>query len=194
MGEQKDLNEINQLEILKEYINEDYKTVLEYEGVFSKPKIYEFAVMLNKLTMEYPAIQKKMFYVFIELAQNVSMYSDLKGEISNGKNTGKGAVIVGYTDKEYFFIIGNVVNNKALQVLIKKCEIINSLDKESLRLFKRQQRNLIPGTSGGAHIGLIMVALTTRKKLDIKIKPLGNDYSFFMIKVAISKSDTPENF
>ncbi len=178
---------IDQLELLRQELPEDGQVEYEYEGVFTKEVIHEFTQKIMKLTNGDFQAQKKFFYVFIELAQNVSRYSDWRS-MTDGKNSlGIGAVIFGQTKDSYYFLIGNVVENSALKVLIRKCEIINSLDRESLRLFKRQQRNLIVGTNQGAHIGLIMVVLTTRKKLDIRIKPIDEMHSFFILRVFIEK-------
>ena len=57
----------------------------------------------------------------------------------------------------------------------------------SLREFKIYQRNLIPGTNGGAHIGLIMVSLTTRKKIDLDTYLIKMKDNFFSINVKMSK-------
>ncbi len=175
--------DIKQTVFLEEQIPANSKILYQYEGVFSKEMIKEFLHQITLYTKNYPRSHKKIYYVFIELAQNVKKYSAWKED-----NTGVGAFLLGETDNEFYFLIGNVVENGALQVLLKKCEIINSLDRESLRLFKRQQRNLIPGTNRGAHIGLIMVALTTKKPLDIRLKQLDADYSYFILNVTIEKA------
>ncbi len=178
---------INQLELLISQVPENVRILKTFEGVFTKEKIHELTGYISQITKGDVQAYKKFFYVFIELAQNVSNYSDWRKE--DGKNSvGIGSIVIGEANDSYFMAIGNIINNKDLQVLIKKCDIINSLDRESLRLFKRQQRNLIPGTNQNAHIGLIMVALTTRRKLDITIKTVDDQYSFFILKAFIPKS------
>ncbi len=174
--------DINQLELLKEEMPAKAKVLFQYQGVFSKEKIKDFLTEISNHTSSWPSAHKKLYYILIELAQNVSKYSNWREE-----DQGVGSFILGETEKEFFFLMGNVISNKALQVLLKKCDIINSLDRESLRLFKRQQRNLIPGTNRGAHIGLIMVALTTKKPLDIRIKQINSDFSYFILNVGVEK-------
>ena len=180
--------DIDQLEILKTGLPDDVEQMYQYEGAFTKEKIRDLTLQINRLTKGDQQAYRKFFYVFIELAQNVANYSDWKVRVNDKEDAGVGALIFGSTKENYFMLIGNVVNNDDLKVLIRKCEIINSLDRESLRLFKRQQRNLIPGTNQNAHIGLIMVALTTRKKLDITIKPIDDKYSFFFLRILIPKN------
>ncbi len=180
--------DIDQLSIIKQLLPKNTKILLEYEGAFSKEIIRLFSQKIAEFIKTNSQVYKKFFYVFIELAQNVKEYSDWRTTDQDGKDYGIGALVIGELDDQYILYIGNVVNNKDLEVLKKKCEIINSLDRESLRLFKRQQRNLIPGTNQNAHIGLIMVALTTRKKLDIEIIPIDQHFSFFILKISIQKN------
>ncbi len=180
--------DIDQLSIIKQIVPKNTKILLEYEGPFSKEIIRLFSQKISEFVKNNSQVYKKFFYVFIELAQNVKEYSDWRAIGDDGKDYGIGALVIGELDDQYILYIGNVVNNKDLEVLKKKCEIINSLDRESLRLFKRQQRNLIPGTNQNAHIGLIMVALTTRKKLDIEIKPVDQNNSFFILKISVQKN------
>ncbi|RLD77713.1 MAG: hypothetical protein DRJ10_11465, partial [Bacteroidetes bacterium] len=80
-----------------------------------------------------------------------------------------------------------LVQNDDIVSIIEKSEIINSLDREELREYKRQQRKLPPGKRGGAHIGLIQVALTSANPLDIEVNPVDDDHSFFSIAVKIDK-------
>ncbi len=175
--------DIDQLNMLKEELPASCEILYQYQGIFSKEKIKEFLNKISENAEGFLTAQKKLYYVLIELAQNVNKYSNWREN-----NDGVGSFILGKTETNFFFLMGNIISNQALQVLLKKCDIINSLDRESLRLFKRQQRNLIPGTNRGAHIGLIMIALTTKKPLDIRIKQIDSDYSYFIINVEIEKT------
>jgi len=172
---------------LEEQIKKDQKIIENYSGIFDQEIVKKYVFQLSKLSKGFIITQRRLFYVFVELGQNVGYYSDEKDE-TLGK--GKGNLIIYESDNQIGFIIGNVINNEAKNVLLKKCKIINSLDRDSLREFKRFQRNLIPGTNGGAHIGLIMVALTTRKNIDVNVLEIDDKYSFFSINVSVEKKTT----
>jgi hypothetical protein len=178
----------NFLEILKKKLNENDKIIAEYEGIFNQEIVKKYASIINKTAKNYPKLQRQLFYVFVELAQNVGFYSDIRQNNYN-KNTGIGSLLIYENINEIGFLIGNPINTKAYEVLERKCKIINSMDRESLRELKRYQRNLIPGTNGGAHIGLIMVALTTKNKLEIDKTKINNNLNFFYLKVKISKDN-----
>jgi len=176
------------IEILEEEIKPENKILYKYSGIFSQDIIKEYANKLSKLSACNKKTKRRLFYVFVELGQNIGFYSEQR-EYFDNKSIGIGNVIIYENNDEYGFLIGNFINKKALDVLEKKCKIINSLDRNSLREFKIYQRNLIPGTNGGAHIGLIMVALTTRKKIELKTYSLNDNEYYFSINVKVSKKD-----
>jgi len=177
--------EIN--EKLEQIVRENRSQIItQYQGIFDQNVVRDNASLLNKTLKKYVITQRRMFYVFVELGQNIGYYSDERAE-KNEKNTGVGSLIIYENNENVGFILCNKINNKALSVLERKCRIINTMDREELREYKRHQRNLIPGTNGGAHIGLIMVALTTRKKLDVKTIPIDDDFSYFVINVKMKK-------
>ena len=134
-----------------------------------------------------PQASKKVFKVFIELAQNIAQYSAEKNIIGDYIGAGVGSlVIVEYPD--YFQIVtGNVIKNENLGPVIDKCELINTLDKEGLRKLKRKQLKQNDATRSGADIGLIQLAITSDNPLDIEVRPIDKKFSFFTIRVKINR-------
>ncbi len=174
--------------ILKSFLGNKVVVIDKYFGAFDRDIIVKNLIpKLNTITKKYFIAQRKLTYVFIELAQNVGFYSDEKKEVNN-KNIGAGGLLFFETPETLGFIIGNLINNKAFEVLKHKTQIINNMSREELRKLKRQQRNLIPGTNGNAHIGLIMVALTVKQPLDIFYKKINDNFNFFAIKVEVNKN------
>lgn len=174
------------IDYLRSLLHKECKVVDTYGGVFNQKIVKKFATRLSRLSSKFLVTQRRIFYVFVELAQNVGFYAEEK-VVEGKKEIGLGELVIYETDKTIGFIVGNTINNSALNVLRRKWKIINSMDRISLREFKRHQRNLIPGTNGGAHIGLIMVALTTRDGLNINILEIDKEKSFLTINVQIEK-------
>ena len=134
--------------------------------------------------------KNKIFKVFMELAQNVWLYSAESCKLENGKSLGMGTLVVGEYGDYYTFVTGNVVHNTDIVPVIEKCETINSLDRDSLREYRREQRRLAnEGKPNSGNIGLIQVALTAESPLDIELTPVNDDESFFSIAVKISKDN-----
>jgi len=102
-------------------------------------------------------------------------------------DAGIGTLVIGEFDDHYSFIAGNAVRAEDVVEIIEKSEIINSLDRNGLREYKRKQRKLPQGSKGSAHIGLIQVALTAASPLDIEVTPIDEKHSFFTVSVNVEK-------
>ena len=128
-----------------------------------------------------------MFKVFFELAENISNYSAEKIFFSKTKQIGTGTLIIRETNDNFILVTGNPVNNENIIPILDKCEYINTLDRESLREYKRKERSRPQGVKGNAHIGLIQIALTSTNPLDVEVTPIDEEYSYFSIIVKIDK-------
>lgn len=134
--------------------------------------------------------RSKIFKIFMELAQNVWLYSAESCTSLSGRRLGMGTLVIGEFGDSYTFVTGNVVRNTDIEPVIEKCEIINSLDRDSLREYRREQRRLAKDgkNKNSGNIGLIQVALTAESPLDIELTPVSDEESFFSIAVKIKKS------
>ena len=180
MGTKKKLN-------LFEYHNMfDEDILISYKGPFDEHILSVVGNYLRLLLPQEEQTSKKIFSIFMELAQNISYYSNNTDRIGTTKS-GVGTLVISESKDHFNFMTGNVVRNADVIPVLEKCEVINSLDREGLRKYKREQRNLPAGLHGGAHIGLIQVALTSSNPLDIEVTPISNETSFFSICVKIDK-------
>ena len=160
---------------------------LSYKGPIDDQILQAIGIYIESLLKKTPKAGKKVFKIFIELAQNISYYSAETSILLNKKEIGTGMVLISETDSHYTFMTGNLVKDIDIESIMDKSEIINSLDREELRQYKRDQRKLPPGQKGGAHIGLIQVALTSSNPLDIEVNPVDDEHSFFSIAVKVNK-------
>jgi hypothetical protein len=161
--------------------------LISFSGPFDSDIIKSFAEKLKLFTTEDQQAGRKLFFTFIELSQNVAFYSNEKSRISEKKNSGAGSLLIGENRNEYFFVTGNVIFLNSKITLERKIKIINSLDKDELRKYKKEQRNLLPGSNGNAHIGLIMTALTTKRQIQYDFQPIDRNRFYFSIYVNIEK-------
>ncbi|NJO00717.1 MAG: hypothetical protein HC880_02635 [Bacteroidia bacterium] len=163
--------------------------VLSYKGPITDILLAEFSRDIRKELNRDPKNGKKVFSIFMELAQNVLFYSK---EVNHFGNKDKvGTLVMIQTENQYKLITGNLVYKQDVPKLEQKCEIINSLDREALREYKRKLRSDPSGEeSKGAGIGLVQVALTSGNQLEIKTKELEGDYAFYVIFVSVSKDDS----
>ena len=158
---------------------------LSYKGPFESSVLSVIGNYIVDIIGKKSEASQKLFKIFIELAENISQYSEEKNMLDS--RTGIGILIIREHDKHYSFHTGNKVLKKEVIPILEKAEIINSLDREGLREFKRKQRNLPRGERGNANVGLIQIALTSNNPLGIKSTDIDDDYAFLAIKVKIDK-------
>ncbi len=167
--------------------------ILSYKGPLTDVLLAEFSRDIRlKLQQESPKIGKKVFAIFMELAQNVLYYSK---EVNHFGNQDKvGTLVIVQTEDSFKLITGNLVYKDAVTRLVEKYNTINALDREALREYKRKLRNDPQGEeSKGAGIGLVQVALTAGGPLEVKIKELpGGEFAFYALFVSVPKHSTEE--
>ena len=131
---------------------------------------------------------KRFFKIFIELAQNISLYSAEKKPTKKDSSAfGEGSLIISEYDDYFLFSAGNVVYSETAELLTSKCKKINDLDRMGQRKLKGELRYK-PHEKGGGNIGLVQVALASRHKLGFRIIPIEDtDKSFYIISVRIDK-------
>ncbi|HAI76159.1 MAG TPA: hypothetical protein DCM08_07905 [Microscillaceae bacterium] len=166
--------------------------LLSYKGPLTDVLLAEFSRDIRTKLQSNRKVGKKVFAIFMELAQNVLYYSK---EVNYFGNKDKvGTLVITQSDKYFTLITGNLVYKSSVPLLIEKCEIVNSLDREALREYKRTLRNApSEEESRGAGIGLVQVALTSDNRIEMKIKELQGDYAFFVISVNVEKNAADDN-
>ncbi|NJO03938.1 MAG: hypothetical protein HC880_21705 [Bacteroidia bacterium] len=164
------------------------QVILSYKGPLSDVLLSELSRDIRtKLHREDSSTGKKVFAVFMELAQNVLFYSKEENVFGGYKNK-VGTLVIVQDDTHYRLITGNLVFKKDIPQLQEKCEVINSLDREALRKYKRSLRNAPrEEESKGAGIGLVQAALTSDNPLEVNIQELSGSYAFFVLYVSVKK-------
>lgn len=161
--------------------------LLFYNGPISIEMISFMANHVRDLLDEDDIASKKLFKVFIELAQNVSYYSAkvVKGGNKTGSSKGIGYVSVDLIESGYCVTTGNLIHVSHGPILEKNCDEINKLDEVELRELKRKTRIQAAVRDVGAHIGLIHTGLISGSKLKTLIEPIDDKHSFFTISISI---------
>jgi len=158
--------------ILREHINISYTGPFDSNVLSVLAKNIEFSLSLD------PKLNKKVFKIFIELAQNIAFYSAERAISTEGENMGVGIFIIKEFDDNYIFSTGNLATKRDIQPVMEKCNAINSMDREALREYKRQQRNLPPSEK---------VALTADNPLEYGVVKITEEHYFYIISVKINK-------
>ena len=161
--------------------------LISYKGPVTDVILAEISRDIRTKLEGNPKVSKKLFAIFIELAQNILYYSSEQIFFAD-KRDRVGTILITQADNHFTFGCGNMVENKYIEELVESCDKINSLDREELREYKRETRSSPKKErSKGAGIGLIQVALTSGNPLQVESHPIDETYSFFSISVIIDK-------
>lgn len=136
-------------------------TLMFYKGIFSYPIIVELSQHIRNDLPFSPALREKIFSIFIELAQNVSSYSEEQVYTSSvRKNSGIGSFHL-LENSQYIYL--NTINSSQpdkINNIHKRVAIINTLDRKGLRELKMTYREqAIDAHTNSGNVGLIEVAL-----------------------------------
>jgi len=173
--------------LVEYHFRSKHDIVISYKGPFDKNAMSLIGNYIRGIFSKDQRASKKVFKVFIELAQNIAQYSAEKNIIGDYIGSGVGSLVMVEFEDYYLLVTGNLIKADSLGPVIDKCELINALDKEGLRKLKREQLRQTDHSRQGADIGLIQLAITSDNPLEFEVKPIDKENSFFTIKVKINK-------
>lgn len=127
----------------------------------------------------------------MELSQNIMHYS-AEREFSQKENTNVGVGIILFSEHlDYFYISsGNLIDNKLVERITKKIEVINYIDQEELKeYYQEQRRKPQENDSKGAGLGFIDIARKSGNKIDYEMNVVDDSHSFFVLKVKFKKGE-----
>ncbi len=162
---------------------------MSYTGPFDGQVLSVLAKNIEYSLSDRPTVNKKVFKIFLELAQNISYYSAEQERNRRGEEAGVGILTIQEFDDHFIFSTGNLVTNSQAEKISGKCEKINSLGREELREYKRVMRKLPAGAKGGGNIGLIQVVLTAGTPIEYALNRLDDDKFFYIVAIKILKYD-----
>ena len=142
----------------------------------------------DKLPLE---TSQEVFSVFVEQMNNMLMYSTENKQLGSPDDlhseAPKGTFILGTKGKAYFIQTGNMMKNEAVDSVREKIDYLNTLDKQELRKYYKEQARLevVNPNSKGAGLGLIEIARRISSKIEYTFTPFDDGYTFFTMHVTI---------
>jgi hypothetical protein len=131
-----------------------------------------------------------VFSIFVEQISNMMMHSAEKEQVgpeSAVVEASKGVFILGMRDKQFYVQTGNVVTAQNAKLLKSRIDHLNTLDKQALRQYFREQTKVeteITATQG-AGLGLIEIARKATSKIQYEFNPYGDGQFYFTMFVTI---------
>ena len=178
------MSELNLYDIYNQVKNQSI--LIEFKGGLSQEILMQMGDLINEKVGVDKKI-KKIFSVFIELAQNMMKYS-AEREIINGKNMGVGLIL--FTEEEFCYYVysGKLIENEKLKSVCLCLDNVNAATEEQLKIMYKEQikKPLLPNQNG-AGLGFIEIARKSKSKIEYRITKVDEKLSFIVMIVKIEK-------
>ena len=162
------------------------ESFLTYSGPFSMRIISGIGKFLVENLEASEHIKSRVYKVFIELTQNVALYSAKRIVHDSGNTIGEGLLSVKVTNENIVLTTKNRLLKEHSGILIQNCQSINKSTEDILKEKKHVLRRESTFLDTGAHIGLITICLISRNPLDFEISENGN-LQYFALSTKINK-------
>lgn len=175
-------------EIMQHYtVAKSSQILMMFKGGLSQNIVVDLGSLLqNRLGFDVKV--RRMFGIFVELAQNVKNYSAETEIASDGSEVGVGILILADSGTHYSVNSGNLVRRADAERLKTQCDYLLSLDKAALKAYheERIESDPPPG-SKGAGLGLIEITIKTSGNVHFDFAPFDDAYTFFSITATVEK-------
>ena len=142
---------------------------------------------IKKIKKEYPKTGKRLSKIFIELFQNILLYSFDKYIFSEQKEIGCGAIVITETENNFKITTSNLTQTKQIDFVTTECEHINSLNRNDLRKLKIEKRKSASFLNDNAGIGLIQILLNSYNPINFDVQSLSNELGFLSLTATVQK-------
>jgi hypothetical protein len=181
-----------ELELLEYYKKmRERNIILDFQGAISQDMLVGMAELIRcKFSQDIDSsVVKRLFSIFIEMAQNIAFYSAEKIHLNNrNSEVGVGIIMVSEKNKSYTVTSGNLVPNDTITRITTHCEKINRMDKEELKqFFKEQIKTSRKAGEKGAGVGLIDIARKSGLPIRYEVTPVDHIHSFLVLSVIIQE-------
>jgi hypothetical protein len=131
-------------------------------------------------------VRMSLYRVFIEISQNVALYSTERVKQEFDNTVGVGKVAIEYDDSHYYCTTQNEIKPEHINTLRDNCKQINDTAPNDLNKLKEKLRRESSIKDNGAHIGLISIRLFSKSPLSVSFDEI-NGKTYFTISSIISK-------
>jgi len=172
----------------------DKKITLIYSGPIWSEGIGEIGTTLKKRLAfdEIPLeTSQEVFSVFVEQMNNMLMYSAEKEHFNTPSgdypDSPKGTFVLGKKGNTYFIQTGNVMKNENIELVKNRIDYLNTMDKQELRKFYKEQMHLddTNSESKGSGLGFIEIARRISSKIEYSFLSYDEGLTFFSLYVTI---------
>lgn len=136
-------------------------------------------------------MRKRVYSLSVECLDNILKHSDLNEERHELSMDYPPRFIVEKIADDFLIHTGNIILNENIDKVIAKLDKLNNLEVEGVnQLYKNSLANAEISEKGGAGLGLIVMAKTTRQKIRYDFEKINKKFSYFAMQLNLKKIDS----
>ena len=152
------------------------------DGILHHLKIFLFHKQHDKM------MRKRVYSLSVECLDNILKHSDINEEEHEFLINYPPRFIVEKIAENFLIHTGNIILNKNRDAIIPRLDKLNDLTiKEINDLYKKSLANAEISAKGGAGLGLIVMAKTTKQKIRYDFEKINDKYSYFAMQLNFKK-------
>ncbi len=164
--------------------------MLSFKGDISQDILISVGDLLKEKLSNEDAKQrvaKKVFFIFIELAQNIYRYSEERSVIDS-KQIGTGILIIRECDTHFTIFAGNRVAAPDAADIAERCASVNQLGQDELkRLYKERLKQPRENGQVGGGVGLISVVRKAGNPIHVQSTLIDENQTFLVLSIQVNK-------
>lgn len=168
-----------------------YDVVVNHKGFISLDIIDEVLHHLKNYLFnkqDDKLMRKRVYSLSVECLDNILKHSDLNEKSDELLTKYPPRFIIEQIADDYLIHTGNIVLNSNMKDLIVKLERLNNLSFEEVNdLYKESLANAEISEKGGAGLGLIVMAKTTKQKIKYDFENINDKFSYFAMQLSLKK-------
>lgn len=156
--------------------------LLNFNGNFNQNNILSLlSIIKGQMSTSGPA--KKVYYIMVEMLQNISKHGDNMEEYPDGTS---GIFYLGQTNDEFILTAGNFIKNEKVDEFRTRLDMVNSLNEDELNEYFNKilldQSAIDPQKTG---LGFIDMRLKTHREIAYDFTKVNDGFSFFTLQTSI---------
>jgi len=152
------------------------------DDILHNLKVYLFHKELDKL------MRKRVYSLSVECLDNIVKHSDLNEEEHDLLINYPPRFIVEKIADDFLIHTGNIILNNNINDVISRLDKLNKLKIEGINnLYKKSLANAEISEKGGAGLGLIVMAKTTKQKIKYDFEKINDKFSYFAMQLNLKK-------
>jgi hypothetical protein len=137
--------------------------------------------------VEDDRVLRRVYHVMVESLQNINRHAE-SYEYKGHPYPGMGLVLVAKNSQRFQVTTGNIVENDHVEEISMFLGKLNNMIQDDLDdLYKKQMRDGILSSKGGAGLGFIDIKRKTGNPLDYSFVKIDDDTSFFIFTSTITR-------